>query len=162
MIETDAPWCDVRSTHASCDYLKHDDDDNHGWNPVPAVKKERFVMGSCVKGRNEPAMARQLLQLLATIFELPQDRLATQILDNTIALFNLKIWLYNKTYNHCRLLHDGIIAAQMSEWMCRIVVLSTIYDLWHGHRKFIRMKLIKESLNSPRDVIATRSQKKDI
>lgn len=47
-LETDAPWCDMRPSHASSRY----------WKEAPAlpraVKKEKWEEGCMVKGRNEP------------------------------------------------------------------------------------------------------------
>ncbi|KAI8934001.1 hypothetical protein NX059_008772 [Plenodomus lindquistii] len=46
-LETDGPWCEMRPSHASAAYLKDAP-------PLPkAVKKEKFVEGCMVKGRNE-------------------------------------------------------------------------------------------------------------
>ncbi|KXS19906.1 Mg-dependent DNase [Gonapodya prolifera JEL478] len=70
LLETDAPWCEIRPTHASFAYLSP---------PVPKDKKpsskskpmtdnadsgfirrpkEKFQMGDMVKGRNEPCTMR--------------------------------------------------------------------------------------------------------
>jgi TatD DNase family protein len=45
----DAPWCDVRPTHAGFKLLS-------GYSPhtFEKKKKERFELGSMIKGRNEP------------------------------------------------------------------------------------------------------------
>ena len=49
LLETDAPWCEIRPTHAGSAHLK----------PPPAaalpLKKERWQPDRPVKGRNEPA-----------------------------------------------------------------------------------------------------------
>jgi TatD DNase family protein len=50
MIETDAPWCDIRPTHASYEFIKNHEDIPE-WK---VVKKEKFQLGSLVKSRNEP------------------------------------------------------------------------------------------------------------
>ena len=49
MIETDAPWCEIKQTHAS---------HRHVVTKFETRKKEKFARGCCVKGRNEPAMIR--------------------------------------------------------------------------------------------------------
>ena len=51
MIETDAPWCDIKSTHASAKYLDKS-------NAVVSVKKEKWKPGVMIKGRNEPCNIR--------------------------------------------------------------------------------------------------------
>ncbi|EGG15545.1 deoxyribonuclease [Cavenderia fasciculata] len=45
LIETDAPWCDVRKTHAGHKYITTQFD---------TVKKEKWQPGKCVQARNEP------------------------------------------------------------------------------------------------------------
>ena len=41
----DAPWCDIRPSHASSKYVT---------TQFPSKKKERWEEGVGVKGRNEP------------------------------------------------------------------------------------------------------------
>jgi TatD DNase family protein len=45
MVETDAPWCDIRPTHVSFRFATI---------PFEQKKKEKFEMGKMVKSRNEP------------------------------------------------------------------------------------------------------------
>lgn len=45
LLETDCPWCEVKASHAGFKYIK---------TQRPSVKKEKFVNGTMVKGRNEP------------------------------------------------------------------------------------------------------------
>lgn len=46
MIETDAPWCGIRPSHASSSFVK---------TKISKEKdKKKFEMGYLVKGRNEP------------------------------------------------------------------------------------------------------------
>lgn len=45
MIETDAPWCDIRSTHAGFKFVDF---------KLPQVDKKKWKPDALVKGRNEP------------------------------------------------------------------------------------------------------------
>ncbi|KAI7908137.1 uncharacterized protein BX663DRAFT_528655 [Cokeromyces recurvatus] len=54
MIETDAPWCDIRPTHASYGHLKKASEEEMKLYAPPSKKKEKFEMGCMVKSRNEP------------------------------------------------------------------------------------------------------------
>lgn len=79
MIETDAPWCDIRPTHAGYAHVR-----THG---VTAVKPERFTAGCAVKSRNEPASLPQVLEVLAAVRGESEDELASALLRNTTAFF---------------------------------------------------------------------------
>jgi TatD DNase family protein len=54
MLETDAPWCEIRSTHASFKYWKNVDESIQKLYAPPSKKKEKFERGFMVKSRNEP------------------------------------------------------------------------------------------------------------
>ncbi|CAL9153159.1 uncharacterized protein LOC103993977 [Musa acuminata AAA Group] len=56
MIETDSPYCEIRTTHAGRQFVKSD------W---PSKKKEKYDHDSTVKGRNEPCFVRQVLEVVA-------------------------------------------------------------------------------------------------
>eukprot|EP01128_Nolandella_sp_AFSM9_P006047 TRINITY_DN3042_c0_g2_i1.p2 TRINITY_DN3042_c0_g2~~TRINITY_DN3042_c0_g2_i1.p2 ORF type:complete len:317 (+),score=64.33 TRINITY_DN3042_c0_g2_i1:32-952(+) len=56
MIETDAPWCQVRPSHAGSSHIK---------TKISDVKKQRFSPGCVVKGRNEPQHLIQVLEVIA-------------------------------------------------------------------------------------------------
>ena len=88
VIESDAPWCDIRATHASFPFVK---------THFESVKKEKYAPGKLVKGRNEPCAALQVLEVLhglhgkslgasAPTFE----QLKGIVFQNTVKLFRLK------------------------------------------------------------------------
>lgn len=49
MIETDSPYCEIKSTHAGVNFVK---------SKWPSKKKEKHDQESTVKGRNEPCLVR--------------------------------------------------------------------------------------------------------
>ncbi|XP_021892423.1 putative deoxyribonuclease TATDN1 isoform X2 [Carica papaya] len=56
MIETDSPYCEIKNTHAGISYVK---------STWPSKKKEKYDQESIVKGRNEPCLVRQVLEVVA-------------------------------------------------------------------------------------------------
>ncbi|VAH46260.1 unnamed protein product [Triticum turgidum subsp. durum] len=56
MIETDSPYCDIKNTHAGIQFVK---------SIWPSKKKEKYEPGLTVKGRNEPCLVRQVLEVVA-------------------------------------------------------------------------------------------------
>jgi TatD DNase family protein len=77
MIETDAPWCSITSTHASSLYL----------NAVKSKKKEKFEEGLQVKGRNEPCNILQVLKVVAKIKNESEAEVARVVYENTMRVF---------------------------------------------------------------------------
>jgi TatD DNase family protein len=78
MIETDAPWCDIRPTHAGSKHVK---------TTFPSKKKERWDKDVMVKGRNEPACIVHVLEVLAASRGDDIGELADIIYGNTNRLF---------------------------------------------------------------------------
>ncbi|KAG5454143.1 TatD DNase [Clonorchis sinensis] len=78
LLETDAPWCEIRPTHAGYKYIST----HH-----PTRKSDRWDAFCMVKGRNEPANIVQVLEVVAAVKSLPADELAEQIFQNTMKLF---------------------------------------------------------------------------
>lgn len=54
-LETNGPWCEIRPSHASMAVLKGDPDAQGDLERFEKVKKEKWVEGAMVKGRNEPS-----------------------------------------------------------------------------------------------------------
>jgi TatD DNase family protein len=87
LLETDAPWCDIRPTHASHQVLLKSQDSVIPKPWLPAYKKEKWIEGHLVKGRNEPCTLPQVLHIVATLKGLPVERVAAQTFANSLCLF---------------------------------------------------------------------------
>lgn len=78
LLETDAPWCDIRPTHAGFKHVK---------SKFESRKKEKWETGLCVKGRNEPANIIQVLEVVAGSRGEDVHSLAETVYENTLKLF---------------------------------------------------------------------------
>lgn len=56
MIETDSPYCEIKNSHAGIKFVK---------STWPSKKKEKHEQDCIVKGRNEPCLVRQVLEVVA-------------------------------------------------------------------------------------------------
>ncbi|KAF9738721.1 hypothetical protein PMIN06_011140 [Paraphaeosphaeria minitans] len=82
-IETDGPWCEMRPSHASAKYLKDAP-------PLPkAVKKEKFIKGAMVKGRNEPATIPHVAYAIAKVKDVSVEEVCEAAWRNSIKMFGL-------------------------------------------------------------------------
>ena len=55
VVESDAPWCDIRKDHYAFSFIK---------THFESSPKEKFQMGKCVQRRNEPCHCLQVLEAL--------------------------------------------------------------------------------------------------
>lgn len=113
MIESDCPWCEVRSryrlsaysfsrlplfqirpSHASHPHLStiNTSTTHSHLAPLyipPMVKKERWVSGKGVKGRNEPCSTGQVAWVISQLKGVSVEEVAQQTYKNTCALFGI-------------------------------------------------------------------------
>ena len=83
MLETDAPWCDIRPSHAGHHFLKMS-----GAPQIPESKKvERFEMGQMVRSRNEPCTIQHVAWIVAHVKEIEYEQLVSQVYRNTMNMF---------------------------------------------------------------------------
>lgn len=85
MLETDGPWCEIRPSHASAKYVKGFEGDKWKW-----VKKEKWVEGALVKGRNEPCMIGKVAWAVAAVKGIEVEELVEAAWANTVAMFKLE------------------------------------------------------------------------
>lgn len=84
MIESDAPWCELRQSHAGTRFIKA------SLQRPASVDKSKHTPECQVKGRNEPCSTRLVLEAIAAIKGVPADELADQIYANTTRVFRHK------------------------------------------------------------------------
>lgn len=83
-LETDGPWCEMRASHASAAFM--DGWPGDGWE---SVKKEKWVEGKMVKGRNEPCTIGRVAWAVAKIKEVSVEELTETAWANTARMFGL-------------------------------------------------------------------------
>ncbi|KAL9126854.1 MAG: hypothetical protein Q9217_004162 [Psora testacea] len=80
-IETDGPWCEMRSSHASAKYKA-------AAPALPkAVKKERWEKDCMIKGRNEPASISHVAHVIAKVKNIPIEKVCNSAWTNSIQIF---------------------------------------------------------------------------
>jgi TatD DNase family protein len=92
MIETDAPYCAIRPTHASAPLLSTlSTSPAHShlkelFNPLDK-KKEKYEAGKAVKGRNEPCSIGNVAWVVGQVFGVSMEEVAEVTRRNTLTLF---------------------------------------------------------------------------
>ncbi len=116
LIETDAPWCEIKKTHASYKHLtrcptvfypmeynsqnvrigRTQPGKLHPFLPVPVVKphnldkfalRDSFVQPPLVKARNEPCMVGFVAEVMAKLKHCDPQTLIEKCYDNSLRLF---------------------------------------------------------------------------
>ncbi|KKA27481.1 hypothetical protein TD95_001972 [Thielaviopsis punctulata] len=118
MLETDGPWCEVRPSHEGWKYLlapadatpppadeaapvskapvkkknqpkKQDDKIQEPTDVYKVVKKEKWVEGCMVKGRNEPCTIGRVATIVAAIKGITVEELCKHAWENTTKVFSV-------------------------------------------------------------------------
>merc|ERR1712129_220638 len=82
LLETDAPWCAIKATHAGHHFVKS------SWEEVK--KPEKWEDGRCVKDRCEPCHLRQVLEVVAGARGQTPEALAAEVASNSQRVFFTK------------------------------------------------------------------------
>lgn len=78
LLETDAPWCGIKNTHASKPFVTTN---------FATKKKEQYTDGVLVKDRCEPCHIINVLEVVAALHGIEPEVLSAQVHRNTNALF---------------------------------------------------------------------------
>jgi TatD DNase family protein len=75
-VISDAPWCEIRQTHASHRYIRSS-----------FSSKSVYQEGWMVKGRNEPCKILQVAEIIAALHGEDLEQVSHQLYQNTMKLF---------------------------------------------------------------------------
>ncbi|CAH8443661.1 unnamed protein product [Dicrocoelium dendriticum] len=79
LLETDAPWCEIRPTHAGYKFVN---------TRFTYRKPQQWDPKCLVKGRNEPVNIVQVAEVVAAVKGLSPAALAAQVYENTLQVFS--------------------------------------------------------------------------
>lgn len=80
VLETDGPWCDIRPSHASFQYVQ---------TKFPTKQEKKFEMGCCVKSRTEPCHLVQVAEVVAGVKGISVEEVKEVCWNNTHNLFQM-------------------------------------------------------------------------
>lgn len=78
MLETDCPYCEIRSTHAGSGFVESK------WQ---ARDKKKYSPQALVKGRSEPCQIRQVCEVVAAARGISNEDVARAAFNNTMRVF---------------------------------------------------------------------------
>lgn len=88
LLETDAPWCDIRRTHHSFQFLSGYE------SPYKSVKRDKLSklsrddrLKTMVKGRNEPCTMEQVAMVVANVKNIPLKQLVETVWENSCRVY---------------------------------------------------------------------------
>jgi TatD DNase family protein len=85
MLETDAPYCEIKKTHASWDMVETQFVHKVQKKYDEAVVKDEDIV---VKGRNEPCRIPQVLEVVAALKEIDKYELAEIAFQNSLKILS--------------------------------------------------------------------------
>ncbi|GKT29775.1 TatD family like protein [Aduncisulcus paluster] len=77
-LETDCPWCDIRSSHASWEHVKTKFHFKHVSKAEP---------GDMIKGRNEPCCIVQVVEVMSAIMGISAEKIADKCYENSEKMY---------------------------------------------------------------------------
>jgi TatD DNase family protein len=86
-LETDGPWCEIRPSHESFKKFLAKYNGQGDLIPFQAFKKEKFQLGSVVKGRCEPCLILLVARVVAELKGVSIEQVADICWKNTTDLF---------------------------------------------------------------------------
>lgn len=89
MLESDCPYCEIRPSHASHAHLSSLPPYLSALYKPEAVKKEKFVEGKAVRGRNEPVGTGLVAWVVAQLKGVSLEEVAEVTTRNARELFGL-------------------------------------------------------------------------
>ncbi|KAH8685426.1 hypothetical protein BGZ60DRAFT_395161 [Tricladium varicosporioides] len=84
MLETDGPWCEIRASHAGSKFLEGYVEGAWKW-----VKKEKWIEGALIKGRNESCMVGKVAWIVAGVRGIGLEEVCEAAWRNTCSVFEL-------------------------------------------------------------------------
>lgn len=78
MLETDAPYCGIKRSHASYKYVR---------STFPHADKKKHSVEKLVKGRCEPCEIVQVCQVIAAVKNISEEQVARHAFNNTMRVF---------------------------------------------------------------------------
>lgn len=90
LLETDAPWCEIKRTHEAWKYLSESDKENK----FKLIKKDKLQNipieewdGYMIKGRNEPCMMENVAKVVSNIKQIPLQKVIDTVWETSCSVY---------------------------------------------------------------------------